>query len=212
MATEQPAAGAGNMLTRIVAILTRPRQEWEKIGAEPMTPANILLRWVLPLALIKPIVMVVRTSTLGLPLYGGAVAPTPGYLVALFVTTWLAAILATWLLGLVVDALAPAFGGQKDSVGALKVAAFGSVALFLSNIFLISANLLVTALAIVGLYSFYLIYEGLPAVMKTPREKAILFVVALFVIATLLQFVTGYAGNMIADNFRPVLPAGFNWR
>ena len=75
------------------------------------------------------------------------------------------------MLALIVNALAPTFGGSKDLVAALKVVAYGSTAGFVGGIF----NLL-PSLSWIGLlaafYSIYLIYTGLPVLMRSRPEKA----------------------------------------
>ena len=75
---------------------------------------------------------------------------------------------AAWYVeALVIDALAPTFGGQKNFPAALKVSAYSSTAAWLAGIFqLIPA---ISILAVLGLYSLYLLWLGLPRLMRAPR-------------------------------------------
>jgi len=95
-----------------------------------------------------------------------------------------------FVLALIVDALAPTFGGSKSQISALKVVAYGSTAGFLGGIFS-----LLPALSILGLlaafYSIYLIYTGLPVLMKCPKEKAVAYTAVVIVCGFVLMLVAG---------------------
>jgi hypothetical protein len=211
MASEPPVTtGSGGMIARITNLLMRPKDEWQRIAAEPMTPAAIMTKWVVPLAAIGPAAGLIRSLGSESTLNGIVVATPPTYLAANFALTWAFAVLGTWVLGLIIDALAPNFGGQKDPVAALKVAAFGSTAGFLSGIFQIHPMLMM--LGIVGLYTFYLIHEGLPVLMKCPRDKALVYMLVVFVAAVVVLMVAGYVTSLITSTLLPPVPYGYDFR
>jgi hypothetical protein len=89
-------------------------------------------------------------------------------------------------MSLIIDALAPSFGGAKGKVQAFKVAAYSSTAAWLAGFFGIIPMLGI--LAIVGLYSFYLLYLGLPRLMRCPQDKALGYVIVT-VLATIVLYV-----------------------
>ena len=91
-------------------------------------------------------------------------------------------LIGVYVLSLIIDALAPTFGGQKDRMQALKVAAYSGTAAWVAGIFLIFPPVML--LAVLGLYSFYLLYLGLPRLMKTPQDKATGYTAAVVVAAT----------------------------
>jgi Yip1-like protein len=160
-----------NLVERLQAILLRPRQTWPTIAAEPATPATIYRRWVLILAAIPAVATFIGWSLIGggmfgisyrVPLATGIVQMVVGYLLSL---------LAVYVLALIVNALAPTFHGSKDFVAALKVVAYGSTAGFVGGVFDLLPALSWLAL-IASLYSIYLVYTGLPTLMRCPPEKA----------------------------------------
>lgn len=210
MATEPPiTTGNGGMIARIKALLLTPKDEWARIAAEPMTPMGIMTKWVVPLAAIGPLAGLIAMLSTGATINGiPLLTAPPQFLIANFLLTWVFAILCTWVLGQVIDALAPSFGGQKDSVAALKVAAFGSTAGFLSGIFQIHPML--TMLGIVGLYTYYLIYVGLPVLMKSDGEKTIVYMIATFVISVVLLVIAGYLTRVISYSMLPEVIYNFN--
>jgi len=93
-----------------------------------------------------------------------------------------------YVMSLVVDALAPSFGGTKNPVGALKVMAYGATAVYVAGLLK-----LLPALSLLGIlaafYSVYLIHLGLQSVMKAPQDKAVGYtavVVIIFIVASLI--------------------------
>ena len=105
------------------------------------------------------------------------------------VVSYVLALVATFMVGLIVDALAPTFGGVKNRVQAMKVAVYGSTASWLASVFTIVP--LLGILAIVGLYSLYLYYTGLPKLMKTGADKALGYTALVVVCYIVLAIVIG---------------------
>src|SRR2546425_683377 len=87
------------------------------------------------------------------------------------------------------NALAPSFGGQKNQVQALKVSAYSSTAAWVVGVVGIFPN--VGILAILGLYSLYLLWAGLPVCMKSPKEKATAYTIVVILVGIVLYFVIG---------------------
>jgi len=96
-----------------------------------------------------------------------------------------------YVMALVTNALAPNFGSQPDVGQSHKLAAYGCTAGFLAGVFSIFPPL--AMLAIVGLYSLYLIYVGLPILMKTPADKVIVYLIVI----VLVTIVVGVVLNTI---------------
>jgi hypothetical protein len=103
----------------------------------------------------------------------------------------------TYVLGLIIDAIAPTFNGQRSQIQALKVAVYSSTASWVAGIFHLIPGL--RLLTILGLYSLYLLYLGLPILMKAPRDKAVAYTAVIIVVAAVLFMVTGFlAGHFLA--------------
>jgi hypothetical protein len=79
----------------------------------------------------------------------------------------------TYVMALIIDALAPTFGGQKDQTQALKAAAYAWTANWVAGIGLLVPWLGVLIALAGGIYSIYLLYLDLPATMKCSPEKAV---------------------------------------
>jgi len=188
-----------NLVERVKRILLNPRAEWEVIDAEATTPGALYTGYVMPLAAIGPVALVIRLSVFGLRVpFGGAVYRVPiGSLVSSTVVRYVLTLVGVYVLALIIDGLAPTFGGTPNRIQALKVAAYSSTAAWVAWIFAIVPAL--SLLGILGLYSLYLLYLGLPVLIKAPSEKAVAYTVVVIVAAIVLFFVIGIVvGRFIA--------------
>ena len=174
-----------NLALRVKNLVTRPRSEWQAIEAEPHTVLDLYTGYVMILSAIPAVAGFVGLSLVGFGAFGATyrVAPASGLVHAL--VSYLLSLAFVYVLALVIDSLAPAFGSRKDFVQALKVAAYSQTPYWIAAVLTIVPSLWIITV-LVGLYSLYLMFVGLPIVMKTPAEKAPLyFVVVLMVVIVL---------------------------
>jgi hypothetical protein len=187
-----------NLVERVKRILLSPRTEWEVIDAEPSTPAALYTGYIMPLAAIGPLAQIIGYSVFGIsvPFMGTYRVPI-GSAIASAVAMYILTLIATYVLALIIDALAPTFHGQRSPIQALKVAAYSSTASWVAGIFALIPGL--RLLTILGLYSLYLLYLGLPVLMKSPREKAMGYTVVVILAAIVLFMIIGViAGRFLA--------------
>src|SRR4029077_2061088 len=103
------------------------------------------------------------------------------YTVMMFVS----ALIGVFLVGLIINALAPTFSGQRDQRQALKVAAYSLTPAMLSSVLALSPILPTLLQLLAGLYGIYVLYLGLPVLMQAPQEKSFGYTVSV-VICTIL--------------------------
>ena len=84
-----------------------------------------------------------------------------------------AAVIGCFVIAFIIDALAPTFGGQKSSLQAFKIAVYTYTPVWVAGIFQIIPFLGSLIMLLGGLYAIYLLYLGLPRVMKSPEDKSI---------------------------------------
>lgn len=187
-----------NLVQRVQRILLSPRTEWEVIDAEPTTLAGLYTGYIMPLAAIAPIAQVIGYSVFGItvPFMGTYRVPI-GSAITSAIITYILTLIGTYVLALIIDGLAPTFGGQRNQIQALKVAGYSSTASWVAGIFALIPGL--RLLTILGLYGLYLLYLGLPTLMKTPREKAMGYTVVVVLAAIVLFIIIGaIAGHFMA--------------
>jgi hypothetical protein len=176
---------AMNLVERVKRILLSPQAEWEVIDTEPTTAAELYTRYIVPLAAIGPIAQVIGFSVFGFMGYRVPIGSALTYALATYVLT----LVGTYLLGLIIDTLAPTFDGKRSLIQGLKVAAYSSTAAWVAAIFALIPAL--SILSIAGLYSLYLLYLGLPILMKSPKEKAVGYTVVVILAAIVIFVVIG---------------------
>jgi len=182
-----PAPAGNPLVERIKAILLSPKIEWQRIDTETTSTTDIFKTYVVPLAAIGPVASLIGSLVFGYGAFGITYRPSIMAALSTAIASYVFALIGIYVTALVIDALAPQFGGTKNSGKAFKVAAYGATASWLAGIFGILPSLAFLSLA--GLYSLYLIYTGLPVLMKSPEDKAIPYtavIVLVFVVLGLL--------------------------
>ena len=180
-----------SLMERAKNILLQPKTEWPVVEAEQTTTGSLYTGYIIPLAAIGPVAQIIGWSVFGMsvPFVGTFRIPI-GYGLRTAVITYVASLVSVFVLALIIDALAPTFGGQKNQMQALKVAAYSSTAAWVAGIFGIIPALAV--LGLLGLYSLYLLYAGLPVLMKAPEDKAVGYTVVVIVCAIVLWIIVGW--------------------
>lgn len=179
-----------NLVQRVKAILLDPKSTWPQIESEPTTVARLYTDYLMILAAIPAIAGFIGMSIVGVggmgmhfrvPFFAGLMNMIVGYVLSL---------VAVFVLGLIVDALAPTFKGQKNQLNALKLVVFAATAALVGGIFSLIPMLGLLGL-LAALYSIYLIYLGLPVLMKCPQDKAIAYTAVVILCGILLGIVIG---------------------
>lgn len=184
-----PHSPASGIIERAKNIILKPRETWAVIDAEPATTQSIYMPYVLVLAAIGPIAQFVGGQVFGYGAFGINFHPPIGTALVSAILSYGLALATTFALSLVIDGLAPNFGGQKNQVQALKVAAYSATAGWLAGIFGLIPALAI--LGLLGLYSLYLLYLGLPILMKVPQDKAMGYTVVVIIVAIVLFLIVG---------------------
>lgn len=189
MTFETPAAGNANLVARVKGILMQPTAEWNRIDGERSDIKSLFTGYAAILAAIGPIASLIGGQLFPVSVFGVVVrTPIVGAVVGA-VLAYVLALVGTYVLGLIIEALAPSFGGEKNRLQAMKVAVYSSTASWVAGVFGIIPMLAI--LSIVGLYSLFLLYKGLPILMKAPQDKAIGYTVVVIIAAIVVWIVIG---------------------
>lgn len=185
-----------SLVARIKDVMLTPRSAWPAIAAEETGTVALYTRYVTPLAAIPAVAGFVGTSLFGVGAFGLSIrVPLATGLLQMVVsyTTSLVMIYAASLIG---DVLAPAFGGQKNSGNALKLVAYSSTAAMVGGVFAVVPALWILMLA-ASLYSIYLLFLGVPALMLVPRQKVLPYTVVLVVCGIVVGVVVNTAVGLV---------------
>lgn len=164
-----------SLIDRIKGILVEPRNEWIKIAAEPASVQSLYTGWIMILAAIGPLALLLSLHS-----------------IQLAIAQYVLSLIVTFVLAVIVDALAPTFGGTKDFIAALKLTAYSYTAAWLAGIF----NLLGILGGVIGLlaaiYAFYTFFLGAPVMNKASPEKAVPFTLVIVLCGIVLGILAGF--------------------
>ena len=165
-----------NLVDRAKRILAEPRAEWVKIAAEPATVQSLYTGWIMILAAIGPAALLLSTHSLQVA-----------------IALYLRSLITTFVLALVVDTLAPSFGGTKDFVASLKLTAYSSTAAWLAGIFNLLGTLGQLVILAAALYALYTFFLGAPVLNKASQDKSVPFTLVVVLCAIVLFFLARIA-------------------
>lgn len=179
---------------RVQHILKDPVGVWDTIRNESPDPKDLIINYVLPLAVISSISQFIRMAVIGIsiPFIGTVRVGVMSALVDSIIYIG-AAIAGLFALSFVFAAIAPKFQGTSNQMRALQLLAYGSTGMFVGGVVMlvpIVGWLLSFGFSIYGLYT---LYQGITPMLEVPREKRPIFfgasLLAMVVLGLLFQLV-----------------------
>ncbi|HZO20922.1 MAG TPA: Yip1 family protein [Steroidobacteraceae bacterium] len=178
------------LIQRVRALLVSPRTEWPVIAAEPVTIADLYRDPIAVLAAIGPVCAFIKTSLIGYGWHGFRVYRLGiGAGLAAAIVSYAVTLVAVYVLAVVIDLLAPSFGGQQNRLQALKVAAWSCTGVWLAGFAHLLPSFSVLLFLAGDAYSVYLLYTGLPALMQVPPERSAAYTAAAAITALVLGWI-----------------------
>lgn len=200
------------IVARAKSLLLSPRSEWPVIAAEPETTQSLFMGYVVPLAALPAIASFIKYSVIGvgIPFVGGTYRTSMGWGLSTAILTFVMSLVSVFVVGLILDALAPTFGGTKDRTQALKTAGYAYTASWVAGVLIIVPNIGWLATLVGGLYSIYLLYLALPHTMKAPVDKTVGYTVVTVLAAIVLSLiVSAVTSGLMAGGMRGLGAGGF---
>lgn len=185
-----PAATGGGIVARAQGLILQPTAEWRKIDTEPASIQSLYATWLIPIALIPAICSVIMLAVIGVGVPGFAVYKLPVLTAVIHAVVQFFVFLGmTYVFALVIDYLAPNFGGQKNQVQAFKVAAYTPVAACLAAVLQL-VPWVGGLLMLFGLYSLYILHRGLGVLMKPAPDKTTGYTVSVVLVMFVIGLIT----------------------
>jgi len=163
-----------NALLRAHRILFTPSATWREIEAESEDSLLLFKQYVCILALIPAVAGFIGLSLVGVGAFGVTFRVPILAGIGHMITSYVMSLVMVYVLAFIVDAMAMTFDGKKDFGKAFKLSAYASTAGFLGGIFGIWPALAPLGV-IPALYGIYLIYVGLPILMRTDKDNAVAY-------------------------------------
>src|SRR5512138_2551662 len=143
-ASEAPGASNSALVRRVTNLLCAPATEWLAIAAEPSTAGRLYLCYAAPLIAIGVVANFIGQSLVGMPFVGRI---SIGAALVHAASSYALSLVGVYAIALIVDMLAPVFGGRRDSSAAPKVTVYILTPAWLARAFNVIPILSVLAIA-----------------------------------------------------------------
>ncbi len=175
-------ASRAGLIARVQNILLRPGPEWDVIETEPATVPGLFVGYACILAAIPLIASVLQhilfIHWLLIPM------------LVISIVGYFASLLGVFITGFIIDALALSFEGQRNLTQAMKLAVYPYTAVWVAGILNI-LPVLGMLVIVAAIYGLYILYLGLPKLMKSPQTKTAGYFIVSVVAAIIVNFVIG---------------------
>jgi len=178
-------------IDRVKNILLSPVETWENIKTENLNRKDILQQFLLYIVALPAIALFVGLVIVGH--YGDTTGFFTGLIKA--VLFYILNVLSVFAGAYAINQLAPSFGCEKDEDAAFQLVAYSLTAYFVIGVLFIIPVL--EPFIILGFYSIYLLYKGLPVVMKCPEEKVVNFTIVSGLLLFCLVIISYGLANLI---------------
>ncbi len=167
------------ILEHTLGLFTHPDEEWQSIREQHATTGRLYIQHTILLALIPTIAAYIGTTQVGWQIGSDEIVKlTPGSALNLCVLFYMAILAGVYILGKFIDFMAVTYGADnKQYPHGIELAAYGATPLYIMGAVAIYPNIWLNMFTgLIGVcYSVYLLYEGLPILMKIPKDRGFLF-------------------------------------
>ncbi len=187
-----------NIVSRVTNIVTKPAEEWPVIATETTTVGDLYTSYILPLTAIGAVAKFVGLVIFGMTIpFMGTRAVGITSALTQSILQLVVGLVIVYVAALVVNALAPTFEGEKNFLQALKVITFSQTPAWLAGVLNV-VPILAILILVAAIYGIYVLYLGLPVLMKCPKEKAVGYTALVIIIAIVISVVLGLVMGVIA--------------
>ncbi len=166
------------ILTHVWGLFSHPDREWEAIGAESCTVGSCYLRHVLVLAALPAVSALVGSTQVGWQIgVGSAIKLSLPSALIIGAVFYVAMLVAVVTMGEFIHWMASTYDAEAPIERCVVLSAYTATPLFLAGVLtlypLLWLNMLIGLLALA--YTIYLLYLGVPIVMRVPKEQGYMF-------------------------------------
>ncbi len=174
------------MFGHIPGLLFRPRAQWKAIAALSDTQIKRLLPYPIVMALLPALGFYIGTTKVGWSISGvETVRITEGSAIPLVVLFYLALLGAVIFIGLMLDWMSQTYQTVSFPIKGVVLMGYACTPVFLAGAFAAYPIWwldIILAIA-ASTYAIYLVYVGVPAMMKVPWDRGFLYASAVFTVA-----------------------------
>jgi Yip1 domain len=192
------------IIARVQKLILSPAAEWDVIAGEDADVQRIYKNYVGPLIIAAALATAIGLSVIGVNFGFGTYRLPAGAALGQAILQVILGLAGVYISGLVINALAPQFGGTPDAGQAFKVAAYAPTAAWVASLVTILPQLGIVAL-LGALYSLYLLFVGLPKLMKPAEDKAIVYTLAVIGVMIVIHILIAFLSAMMLPSVTPMM-------
>ncbi len=184
-----------DLIERARGMVLNPEATWVTVEQEATDWQKLFVPYLTTLALIPAVATFIAWSVLGFGSFGVFVRLPMASGLGLMVSQYAMTLIMVFAWGWFIAMLAPSFGGQASLINGLKLSVYASTPAMLAGVFGAMPGLSFLTL-VGGVYALYLVYLGLPVLMKNPREKSLTYLA--------VAAITGIVGSLMLSMLSPL--------
>jgi hypothetical protein len=187
-----------DVVGRAREIVLSPGPTWVTIEQEETDLQQLYVPYMVALAAIPAVAGFIGWSLVGVGGFGFSMRIPVVSGLGLMVTNYVMTLVMVFVWGWLISQLASTFGGQPKLLNGVKLSVYASTPAMLAGVFSAIPSLAMIAV-LGGLYSLYLVFQGLPVLMKNPKEKSIPYLLVCAIIGIVCSVVL----SMFSSLFMP---------
>jgi hypothetical protein len=188
----------GGLISRVVNIILKPKTEWVKIHQEQ----PVMVRswsYALTLLLIPTISSILAYGVFGVKIAGLTIkSPFLGLQQGLM--TIVCGILSLYATALFVCVIAPGIDSERKLGRSLQLVVYSMTPFWVAGIFFLVPGLQ-PVVYVMGIYVIYLLYIGLPVLMRTPENRTLVYLIVSITVLIIVQIITAFIVALIFSLF-----------
>jgi hypothetical protein len=177
-----------SFFARVRNMIFRPVAEWRVVGQEGIPTKTLFFQYVVPMALVPAI-----ASFFGYGLVGadGIHFRVSGLFwgSAMAIDNFITSLAVFWFGSLIVNALSPGFGASRDGGRSARLMAYAYTPAWIAGLFYFVPSL--QELVVLGLYSVYLFYLGIPVLKPMPDDQRLSYAIVIAILVIIIRFLVG---------------------
>jgi len=197
-----------DIVARVQEILTKPKDEWQKIKKEPHSISQLFTSYVLLLAAVPAVAQFLRYSLVGFRVpFEGWYRFDVGMALLRAVLVYGFILVFVYVFGYVINTLASTFSSTQNLNTAMKLAVYSTTPFFVASVLTI-IPFLDKLVILASFYGIYLLYLGfVTPLVDAPKDKVLAYLVVSVVLALVaavillgildIIFVVGRASGVI---------------
>jgi Yip1 domain len=173
-------------------MILKPKTEWVNVYNE--TPDNTKsLTYAVILLLIPAVCNFIAYGFIGVKMMGYTFRSVSSGLQQ-GIMSFVGGILSLYVTAIVIDALATSFDSEKNFGRSMQLVVYSMTPFWVGGVFFLIPGFQ-PLVFLIGIYGLYLMYQGMPVLMRTPQSKTagylVVSIIAMIVVQVIIMLILG---------------------